>query len=459
MASPTTALHPADLEPSWLQDQTYLSRRRPAKMDAATVLIVTIGLLTLIPARLVLPGLPGFGRPAVVLSILMVAWWFLGKLNPRLVMTGRQPIRWVALLLLADMLTSYAIGFARGLTTMEANSADWWMLKTAGMCGLMLLAADGVRNWERLHAILRAFVWCAAFMALVGILQTVLFLDVTKYIVIPGLQNDVVAADIEVRGAALRVASTATHYIEFSVVMALALPFGIHYGLHSQTARARRIYWTLAALIAIALPLTVSRTGIVCIAVALLIVAQTWQWRVRYNLMIVGVIFLAAAAVAKPSLATTLLAMFTGVDGDPSITARTKRYDMANFYFVQRPWLGRGTGTWVWPQYQFFDNQWLATLLMNGIIGVVVLAAVHICALVLAAFAWRRAKSAADRHLAAALVAAQVTAVLAGGTFDSLSFTTYVVLISTLVGLCGTVWRLTHPERLVRTAAVSARDS
>ncbi|GAB4047215.1 hypothetical protein GCM10028775_06130 [Catellatospora paridis] len=447
--------HPVDFEPSWLGQQTYLSRRRPMKIDAAVVLSVTICLLTLIPSRLVLPGLTGLGRPAMVLAIMTVAWWILVKLSPRLVMRGRQPIRWIALLLLVDMLVSYAVGYGRGLTMMEANSADRWMLQAAAMCGLMLLASDGISNWERLKAVLKAFVWCAAFMAVVGVLQSFLALDITTYFVIPGLREGAEAADIVARGGGIRVASTATHYIEFSVVMALALPFGIHFAAFAPTSKARQTYWALAGLIAIAIPLTISRTGIICAVLAMLVVASVWTWRLRYNLFVIALVFGAVLAGTKPSLVGTLLWMFTGASEDPSITSRTDRYQMVLDFFVQRPWFGRGTGTWVWPQYQYLDNQWFATALENGIVGVAALASLHICAIVLVAVAWRRSKTAADRHLAAALMSTQITAIAASATFDSLSFTTYVVLIAILVGLCGAVWRLTHPERLVRTASVS----
>jgi polysaccharide biosynthesis protein PslJ len=38
------------------------------------------------------------------------------------------------------------------------------------------------------------------------------------------------------------------------------------------------------------------------------------------------------------------------------------------------------------------------------------------------------------------------------GTFDSLSFSTYTVVVALTLGFCGTVWRLTHPARTVRTS-------
>jgi O-antigen ligase len=98
------------------------------------------------------------------------------------------------------------------------------------------------------------------------------------------------------------------------------------------------------------------------------------------------------------------------------------------------------------------DNQWLDILLSNGFIGAVAMAALHITGVVLASLAWRRSTRDEDRHLCAALVSTQVIGLLVAGTFDSLSFMTYAITLALTLGLCGTVWRLTHPARTVRTS-------
>jgi hypothetical protein len=38
------------------------------------------------------------------------------------------------------------------------------------------------------------------------------------------------------------------------------------------------------------------------------------------------------------------------------------------------------------------------------------------------------------------------------GTFDALAFSTFSAMMALCIGLCGTVWRLTHPARTVRTS-------
>jgi O-antigen ligase len=284
-------------------------------------------------------------------------------------------------------------------------------------------------------------------------------LDVTQYIVIPGLSSDGVVPGFEVRGGAIRVASTMTHYIEFSTVMAMCLPFAIHFARYAPVSRTRQLFLVAAVLIAAAIPATVSRTGFVAVAIALLVMVPVWNWRMRFNMVAVSAFLVAGLTVMKPSLTNTLVDLFANAGGDSSITARTKRYEMVGYYFSQRPWWGRGTGTWISPQYQFLDNQWLAQALSTGIVGVAALALVHLTAITLAVLALRRAATPEDRHLCAALIATQIIALVVAAFFDSLSFSTYTMVLGLMIGLTGAVWRLTHPARIVRTSAAQSKSN
>ncbi|ROO62215.1 O-antigen ligase-like membrane protein [Micromonospora sp. Llam0] len=448
----SSGVHPADLEPAWISERTYVTRRRLTRIDAPVMLSLMVCLLTLIPSHLILPGMTDLGRPALIVAILMWFWWMTARLNSRLVLTGPQPLRWAILAFLLSMLLSYAIGFLRGLTVMEANAADRWMLTAAAVSGVILLTADGMPNWDRLDGVLRVFVYCCAFVAVVGLIQAFLYFDLTQYMRVPGLQMKGWVVGLEVRGGGVRVPSTTFHYIEFSLLMAMALPFAIHFARFSATSRHRQMFAFLALLIAAAIPATMSRTGFVALAIVLLVLMPTWAWRMRYNMMALGLVMFAGMAVVKPSLVTTITNMFLGASTDPSITSRTERYEMVGYYFTQRPWFGRGTGTWVSPQYQYLDNQWLAFALTNGVVGVAVLAALHVTAIVVALLARRRSTSERDRHLCSILIAVQLVAIAAGFTFDSLSFSTYAVAMSLMVGMCGAVWRLSHPALKVRTS-------
>jgi O-antigen ligase len=445
-------IHPADLEPSLVDPRMYVTRRRILRLDAATLLGLMIALLTLLPSRLIFPGTTDTGRPAIVVCLLMFSWWVLARLNPRLVLVGPQPIRWALLVYWLSIVISYAIGYLRGLTAMESGSADRWILGTAAFSGVILACADGLANWDRLKTVIKVFVACAAFMSLFGLAEAVLARDLTHLLVIPGLAEKGAAPLLQVRGSGLRVASTTTHYLELSGVLATALPFAIHFTRFAETRQLRRRFGFAAVLVGAGIPATISRTGLIAVVITALVLMPLWRWRLRYNALGICLSILGALAAAKPSFAATLLDMFTKFNSDPSITSRTERYALVGYYFSQRPWFGRGTGTWVPPQYQYLDNQWLATALCNGIVGVAALAALYITALTLAILALRRATSPEDKHLCAALISTQLMAMFISATFDSLWFDTYATVVALTIGFCAAVWRFTHPARAIRTS-------
>jgi O-antigen ligase len=305
--------------------------------------------------------------------------------------------------------------------------------------------------------VLRVFVWVAAFMAVIGLIQSVFKYDIARSLVIPGLELKEDLADFQKRGddGLFRVAGTATHYIEFSTVLAMAVPFGLHFARFAQTRRSRLTFAVLTLIIAAAVPIAVSRTGVVALgAVFLVMFIFAWSWRTRYNMLLITVAVMGAMSVLRPGLLGTLKSMFLLGQADPSITGRTKDYDAVGHWFSQRPWLGRGPGTLIPELYIILDNQWLYTLVTCGVVGVAALAALHLTSITCAAIALRRARTEEDRHLCAALIATQVLAVVVGGTFDSLGFTTFAFTLAALSGLCGAVWRFTHPRRTVRTSTV-----
>lgn len=445
-------IHSSDWEPSLAFDQTYVTRRRPAYVDAAAILSLMIILISLIPARLVVPGMTDLGRPGLIVGFLLFCWWVLVRFSPQLAMTGPQPMRWAFVGFMVSLLISYAVGVMRGLTTMEINAADRAMLFFCLFTGVALTAADGIPNWYRLRGVLRVLVGCAALVSIIALIQYVFSFDLTQYLTIPGLQAKGWTPGFESRGTGVRVASTTTHYIELASYLALVLPFAIHFAFFSPDRRKRRMAMVLSLLIAMGIMTTISRTGILAVAVMAVVLFSVWTWRMRYNALALASVVGMAVAAVNPGLMRTMLHLFDDPGSNPAFTVRQERYPMAFAYVAEHLWFGRGTGTYVYPQYQVLDNQWLDVLITNGIVGVVALAGLHITGIVLASLALRRSKSLEDRHLCAALISTQLIGIVVAGTFDSLSFMTYATILAVTLGLCGTVWRLTHPARTVRTS-------
>jgi O-antigen ligase len=442
-----------DLEPTRVASRTYLTRRRDARLDASTIICIMVVLLLLIPSRYIVPGMTDLGRPGLIVGLLLIAWWVTVRMTPHLVQPGPQPIRWALLGFTIAMLVSYPVAQLREVTSIEASGADRHMLYLGIFAGVALAAADGIKTWERLHRVLVVLVACAAIVAVIGILQFVLRIDLTRFLAIPGLEEKFAALGFEERGDDIRVASTTTHYIELSTTLATILPFALQMTLFPTDPRRRRLAAIASVLIAGGAIVTISRSGILAMAIVLLMLFPAWSWRLRYNMLWVGVLMVGGLVVAKPSLVQTLASLFLDASEDNSVKAREDDYPLVWSYFTERPWLGRGTGTFIPPQYEILDNQWLMYLVANGIVGVVLFAAMHITAIVIAVRAARRAATRAVRHLCMGLAGTQLVAMAVAGTYDSMSFFTYATLVALTLGMCGTVWRLTHPNAAIRTAA------
>lgn len=459
--SSTTASHPVDLEPSLIEQHVYTSRRFGFRIDVVTLVSIGVVLLYVLPGSLIVPDLTYAGRPALLVMLMMFTWWCLARLSPRLLLVGPQPIRWFLGLYLVTQLMSYIAGLLRGLPTQEANAQNFALLQLCEFIGAALIVADGVQNWDRLNKLLRVMVYCSGFMAVVGILQATLKIDISEYLVIPGLEVKGGLVGFGNRGdtGQFRIAGTTTHYIEFSAVVAMMVPFAIHVARFATKRSQRRLAAACAFLLLVANPLSISRTGIVALALGIIIMIPIWSWRLRYTFLYIGVAAMVAIMMVKPGVLGTIKSMFLNVQNDPSIEGRTKDYALVEHFYNQRPWLGRGPRTLLADPVHdtILDNQWLYTLVTGGIIGIVALALLHIASITLASLALRRSSREEDRHLCVALISAQAVAIVVGGTFDSLYYTTFAITLAIFIGMCGTVWRFTHPARTIRTATARSR--
>jgi hypothetical protein len=450
-------VHPFDLDPLLIERQTYTTRRRRHLLDPGSLLSLTILLAMLVPADLVVPQMTvGIGRPALMLGLALAIGWTVAKFHPRLAVRGPQPLRWAAAAYLVAILLAYAGGQLRGLTVLEGGGADRALIATIVFLGVALVAADGLPNRARLDDVLQVIVWSGAIMAVLGLIQFAFRFNVVALIQIPGLvsiREGVLGFNDRGGTNLIRVASTATHYIEFSTVMALALPFAIHAALFAATSLRRQCAGAAAVVMATAIPVTLSRSGILALFAGMLVLGGFWGWRMRFNIGVLGLGLMAAIMVVRPGLLGTIRSLFTNLGNDPSVQGRTDDYGAVSAYIAERPWFGRGPGTFIPTLYRYLDNEWLMHLITTGVIGTAAFAGLHLAALTLAAIAYRRASQPQDRHLCACLISVQVMAMLVAGTFDVMSFTTHTTLLAVLTGAAGAMWRFTHPTRQIRSSA------
>ena len=423
-----------------------MQERRPVLLrpqDAFALLMAPmLVLIFALPARMVLAPLGAAGRPAILYATGLALVWLLAV--PRAGKgISRQPVRWLIGIYLAVQLVTYAAGFDRGLPALEARSADRWLLMSAAVAGLALFVADGVPDRVGLDRLLRRVLAGGAVMATIGSLQFLVGLDLTQYIQVPGLRANRDLIGIGERGDGFaRIAGTASHYIEFGVVLAMLLPLAIHFAFFSANRAQRLRRWSLVALLGSAVPFSVSRSGVLAAGVAFAVLFSVWPWRLRLNAIVVFSIAVLGYRLLQPGLLGTIRSLFTNAENDPSVQGRTDDYDIVFAYIGDRPWFGRGAGTFMPERYILLDNQFLNTWVSQGIVGLAAFLLLVLGGYYLARSARLRAAIDEDRHLGQALAASLMCGLVVSVTFDSLSFTTFTSLLFLLIGAAGALHRL-----------------
>ena len=315
----------------------------------------------------------------------------------------------------------------------------------ASVMGVALVAADGVRNRRRLDRLLkRNLMIFGAINAAIGIIQFATGFDLAARIVIPGLHpnSDFTAFKVaRGAGAFIRVTGTSTHPIEFGVMLAILLPLALHYAMHAQEGyRFRR--WLVVGLLACSVPLSVSRLGTLALFVVVIVVFNAWAPRIKLQGLIVAMAGLVAFSGVVPGLLGTIKSSFTNLSSDPSVEGRTDDYNIVFTYIGNRPWFGRGPGTFLPSRYIVLDNEALYTLVTTGYVGLVAVIALFVTMALIARKVSRTGKDDATRHLAICLMAGVMAFFFVSFTFDSLSFPICTGLVFFLFGAIGALWRL-----------------
>jgi O-antigen ligase len=310
------------------------------------------------------------------------------------------------------VLASFVAAMTRSITELEILSADRGLILIVAFAALVVVASQTIVSYERLDTLLRRAVVLGSVVAAIGIAEFYTGLNITNYIHIPGLSPAVNVNTLLSRNGFNRPSSTATQPIEFGVVMAMLLPFALQQAF--DPARIGRIRkWAPVLLLFFAIPMSLSRSGIVGLAIALLWIIPTWPPQRRKPAWVVVVLGIASLKVVAPGLIGTFLEYFGGLSGssnsDVSISTRTADYAAAFRYIAERPLFGRGFSTFLPELYRYTDNTYLLGLVEFGIVGV----------------------------LALGLIASIMVAVVSSATFDALTFPMFSGLLFLIIGCAG----------------------
>lgn len=411
--------------------------------DSSGLLTAYLVLLMLIPSELVFAALGAAGTPAEVLVLCIVLWyiasWLLGRPEAP---TGGRPIRIAVMIFALACLASFVAAMTRDITDTEILSADRGLIELVTWGGIIVVISQTVVHYDSLERILRRAVLIGSVVGAIGVFEFYTGITITNYLHIPGLSVSSNIGSVVARDGFTRPSSTAIQPIEFSVVMAMLLPFALHQALDpNRIGWVRK--WLPVVLIAFSIPVTVSRSGILAVGVAMIILVPTWSKSEKLSAVVFGVLGLVVLKVVAPGLLGTLGDFFAGMFGsnsggtDLSVSTRTSAYSWDWPFIAARPLFGRGFSTFLPLLYRYDDNQYLTTLVETGFVGLASFFGLFLAGAHCAGSGRRVARDKQRRHLGQAMVASLAAALVSSVTFDSLSFPMFTGLLFFILGAAG----------------------
>lgn len=423
-----------------------ITQNRVTHADGVMLAALYALMLTVLPAGLIFKGVPIALTPLMIMGFGMGVLWFCAQLvNTLGAAKGRNPVRTALFLYTAAHLATYGYVTYRYLPPYDLNATDLTLLTLFPMIAAAIYVCDGVRTSSRLDRVLRVVVAGCVLMAVVGLLQFFVKVDLTQYLILPGLRPAFELNYVLERSVFARPAGTAGHPIEFGVVCAAAIPLALHYAFRAQDTGGRQGRWWLClAVLAVGVMVSLSRSAIVGLAVALLVLIPALPKGRRIRVLIAASVFVVVMRLLVPGLIGTLISLFIGIPDDPSIDSRQVAITNAEEEIAKHPLLGRGAGTYFPEKYGFVDNQYLGTIVQNGYLGLAALLGLFLAGVYAAARARTASRDPIVRDLAQALLASIAVLATVAATFDLLGFATATGLMFLLLGTAGALLRCTR---------------
>lgn len=418
------------------------------EIDAVAMLTVYLVLLLAIPSGLTISVLGSLGRPSLMWGLVLMAWWIVSRLQSRTTAEAAvsQPVRFAVVAFLVIVLVSYAAAILRGQPDDQLSPALTAIVRLVSWMGVLLVVIDGIRTMKDLTTMVRRIGVGAGLLAALGLLQFLTGQALVDFFAsIPGLS---MAGGLGERAGVIRSSGTAIHPLEYATALNAALPLviagAISGGFRRRRSRRALWWWLPVALISISSLVAVSRSAIIGLIFAIVLMIPAIPR--RYLPVTLGIGFVIAFVVfaATPGLLTTTIELFTGVASDPSTLSRTTALERVPEFMAVSPLIGSGFGLFL-PRYYIFDNQWVLIAIELGVFGLVAFAGIFATAIWSALLAKRSGEPGA-RLLGHTLAVSMITVAILFAFFDGLSFPIAGGMLFLLAGLCGSVGAITRPE-------------
>ncbi|WP_157875364.1 O-antigen ligase [Arthrobacter sp. PAMC 25486] len=404
------------------------------------------------PANMVIKPIGASGHVAMLLSLGVFLIWGVSVLfGLHTSASSRHPGR-VALgvMLLATCVTYVMLysGLSGPSSVAGRASADRWVMLMAASAGLILMTAEAVKTTEHalilVRSLLRGAFFCCALAAVQFITRSNPMESWQPFMI--GFVDNGGNTTFQLRGGLMRVAGTTFTPIELGVVASMVLPLSVWRCMFDQVGR-KWMHWCITGSLVFAIAATISRSGMISAAVAVLVSVPFLPKLGRQWALVIIPVSVTGLFVAVPGLIGTLLGTTTVGADDPSISTRLNNYPRVEAMFLSRPIGGTGPGTYMPVNaLELLDNQYLHSAVEMGVIGALAVFIYFSLPGLTTLHAARHAVDPSLRCLAGAVAGAALVAAPASATFDSLSFPVFALLYPLIVGLGGAVWMMVNAE-------------
>jgi hypothetical protein len=431
--------------------------REGARRTASAVIVLQLFALTILlfPSDTVIKPIGANGYVASLVALTAFGLWavaiILGFHDPR---RYRSPIRVVVSLLWLASLVSYMAMNRQGRSVAEVLSADRWLIQLVAVTGVILVAAEFLGSLDDVKRVLRALVTGGGVCGAIAALQYWFSLDLSSHLrSLPGFSPNANTAAITARDSLARVAGTAIHPIELGVVAGMLLPLALYLALYDRERPPLR-RWVPVLGIFVAIPASVSRSGVIAVVVAIAFFLVMLPPIRRVVGLLFAPLALAMVFMAAPGIIGTLTSLFSAGTSDRSVSTRVDDLSLVEGFVSHAPLWGRGGGTYFARNaLEILDNQYYKTAIELGLVGLVVVILYFAMPVIIAVAVHRRSSDPDLRTLCGALAGAAAAALVCSATFDSFSFPMFTGVSALVIGLIGAVWRLQRTTNSLRGAS------
>jgi O-antigen ligase len=415
------------------------------RAELSAVLLVYVVVLFAVPSRYTVGSFSVTASMLVGFVAITLAVY--GKMLPSVstVTRGVEPVLRAGMLLLLFIGLSYAVNNAGGIHEETMSSADRNLVAMLGLVGLVLAVTAGIRTHRQLQTLLGVLVVMAGVLALVGLAQYLVHFNVAQWVRLPGFRSSSHESFVYARAGLSRVAGTARHPIEYGIVSAALLPLALHYGYWARTERLREGSYAVAALLSVAIALSLSRSAIFGTLVSAMVLLPTWASTRRFKVIVSVLVMIPLLNVVAPGITTTIGDLFSGRAGAGSIDKRSDATSYGLERWSDAQWFGHGFGASA-ESTIIIDNQWLNSLVEGGVVGLAALVGVIGSGVVSARKARSALRRPADRDLAQTVVAMLLSIAVGGFGLNIMRFPMVAGLLFLTLGVSGVLWRLAREE-------------